>query len=350
MKNVLIAALVAIALASCAKNEIIDEVQKYVITFDDTFIDNATKTAYDASYNNDNLSEFEVYGTITGVEAGEGTANIFNKERVVKGNSLGQGTEWSYAIGNTQYWIPGNKYNFRAVADGNITGVSEVVAVESDNYMATAIKVLDASAQKDILIAEDLNVMYNVGDGAKTIEFTFSHIMAKAKFTIKNTITTDSGYSYKVSNIRLLNTIKNSVYTFDNNGAGVWSATATSERYTLGFGNAVVDGTISGAEAVNIGFNTSVESNYDRLLIPSNERIYVLFDYLLLKDGVVIDTQVDHKVHTTSSYDLNPGHAYNFVIKMGNPGEPIKFSVEKVNGWDTDLNDNDVADDDIDIN
>lgn len=334
MKNVLIAALATITLLSCAKNEVIDEAQKYAITFDDTFIDNSTKTAYDASYNNDNLSEFEVYGTITGVEAGEGTANIFNAERVVKGNSLGQGTDWSYSSGNTQYWIPGNRYSFRAIADGNITGVSKVVALESDNYMATAINVLDASAQKDILFAEYLDVMYNDGDGAKTIEFTFSHIMAKAKFTIKNAITTDSGYSYKVSNIRLTEAVKNGVYTFDGNGAGVWSAAATPEEYTLEFGNAVAVSSADGeAAATDIPYNSKMESNYDRLLIPTSGHMRILFDYQLLKDGVVIDTHKDYDVSTAVPVTLESGHAYNFIIKMENPGEPIQFSVEKVNTW-----------------
>lgn len=335
MKRVLIVILAGIALASCAKNEVLNVAQQNAITFNDAFVDNSTKAAYDASYNNDNLGEFQVYGTITGVEAGEGTANIFNAERVVKGNSLGQGTDWSYASGNTQYWIPGNRYSFRAIADGNIPGVSEVVALEEDRYLPKEVKLLDASAQKDILFAEELNLMYNEGDGAKVIEFTFSHILAKAKFTIKNAITTNSGYSYKVSNIRLLDVARNGVYTFDGNGAGVWSAAATPDTYTLGFGNAVAVSSAAGdAAATDIPYNSQMESNYDRLLIPASGHMRILFDYQLLKDGVVIDTHKDYDVLTAAPVTLESGHAYNFIIKMENPGKPIQFSVEKVNAWD----------------
>jgi archaellum component FlaF (FlaF/FlaG flagellin family) len=112
MKKIFITIAAVAALAGCAKETLMDSA-KEVITFDNTFVDKATRAAYDGSYNNDNLNEFQVYATITGTGSGEGTANIFNGERVVKGNTLGQGANWSYAIANTQYWIPGNTYTFR---------------------------------------------------------------------------------------------------------------------------------------------------------------------------------------------------------------------------------------------
>jgi hypothetical protein len=31
--------------------------------------------------------------------------------------------------------------------------------------------------------------------------------------------------------------------------------------------------------------------------------------------------------------ELVAGHAYNFVLKKGNPGDPIRFQLEKVNAW-----------------
>lgn len=334
MKKVLIVILAIIGLASCTKSDVINTAPKNAITFDDAFINNSTKAAYDGSYKTDNLGGFQVYATITGVEAGEGTANIFNAEQVVRGSSLGCGTDWSYSSGNTQYWVPGNKYSFRAIADGNIANVSEVVAAEEDKFMPKAINLLDASAQKDILFAEQLDIMYNQGDGAKTVEFTFSHIMAKAKFTIKNAITIDSGYSYMVSNIRLLEVARNGVYTFGGNGAGAWSPATSPATYTLEFGNAVQTGTPEGAETADIKFGEGVESNYDRLLIPTNGHLKIMFDYKLLKDGVVIDTHKDYEVLTASRVTLESGHAYNLIIRMENPGDPIRFSVEKVESWE----------------
>lgn len=331
---------IVVTLIGCTRELLIDT-EKESIIFSSAFVDNATRGAYDGSYDNTNLKSFEVYATIT--NSASQTANIFNKELVERVSSDEQIVTWNYNSAHTQYWIPGNRYTFRAVVDANVPGVTEVIANESDNYLASGINLLDASKQKDLLIAEET---VNYVTGPHTVNFTFSHIMSKVKFTIKNTITTNSGYSYKVRNIAIEGVMKNSTYTF---GTG-WNSTVPTQTYTLGFGNAVATGTEEGVvEPADICFNGSAESNYNRLLIPTIGELYTIsFDYELLKDGIVVDSQ--RKEIESGGLTLKSGHAYNFIIKMANPGEPIQFTVEKVNGWDTDLNDNDVADDDVDIN
>ena len=327
MKKALIAVL-ALAAVACNKAEIVEQSPANAITFESVFVDNATKAAYDGSYNKDNLAMFEVYATITGEEGN--TANIFNQEEVVKGNSLGQGVNWSYNSGNTQYWVPGNSYTFRAIADGNVENVSNVVALEANKFMATAIELNDASAQKDILIAEHNVNQYNNGDET-TVKFTFAHILSKVKFTVRNTVKTNNGYSYKVSNISMNGIAKNGVYTF---GTG-WAPATVPATYDLSFGNAVAIGTETGAEATDIPYNSSMESNYDRLLIPVTNQVFnITFDYQLLKDGIVIDTKTGEDI-TASNLELEPGHAYNFIFSLGNPGDPIKFDLETVTGWNT---------------
>ena len=326
MKKVLFAVF-ALAAVACNKAEIVEQTPADAIVFDNAFVDNATKAAYDGSYNTGNLEAFEVYATIS---RDGNSANIFNKELVKKGNSLGQGVNWSYDANHTQYWVPGNTYKFRAVADGNVDNVSEVVALERDKYMATSINLLDASAQKDILVAEET---VNYVSGAHTVKFTFEHILAKVKFTIKNTIATNNGYSYKVSNISMNDIAQNGVYTF---GRG-WTSVAVPATYDLSFGNAVATGTETGAEATDIPYNSSMESNYDRLLIPGTNQVFkITFDYQLLKDGIVIDTKTGEDI-TTGNLELKPGHAYNFIFSLGNPGEPIQFDLETVTGWNTSL-------------
>lgn len=322
MKKVLITVL-ALAAVACNKAEVVEQNQENAIVFDNAFVDNATKVAYDGSYNTNTLEAFDVYATIT--RNGK-TANIFKQELVKKGNSLGQGTNWSYSSANTQYWVPGNTYKFRAIADGNVANVSEVVAPETDKYMATSINLLDASAQKDILVAEE-TVSYV--SGAHTVKFTFEHILAKVKFTIKNTIATNNGYSYKVSNISMNGIAKNGIYTF---GTG-WAPATVPATYNLSFGNAVATGTETGAEASDIPYNSSMESNYDRLLIPTAGTFKITFDYQLLKDGIVIDTKTGEDI-TASNLELEPGHAYNFIFSLGNPGDPIQFDVLTVTDWD----------------
>lgn len=331
MKKILFTILCAGAVMSCSKEEVITANQE-AITFENAFVNNATKAAYDGSYNNSNFSEFQVYATITGTGNGEGTANIFNGERVVKGTSLGQGVNWTYAIANTQYWIPGNNYQFRAIADGNVTDVTEVV---TDSYgMATKINLLDASAQKDILTAEHFVTNYTKPQSGTpaAVAFTFAHVLSKAKFTVKNTVETNNGYSYKVTNVALNNLAKNGVYTITDGATGTWAAAASPATYSLSFGDVTVEGKAVEADATvaDIKYNKSAESNFDRLLIPGTQTLNISFSYGLYKDGVLIDAQ-DKTL--TANVTLDAAKAYNFVISLGNPGEPIQFDVVTVTDW-----------------
>lgn len=310
MKKTLITLLSVAALVGCAKENVISTL-KDAITFDDSFVEVPTKAAYDGSYTTNSLDEFQVYATIP-------EANIFNAERVVRGAELGQGTNWSYATANTQYWISGKTYTFRAVANGNVEGVSEVVALEADNYLASAIKLNDASAQKDILYAEEV-VTYE--GNPQAVKFSFKHVLAKAKFTVKNTIATNNGYSYKVSDIKISGLAKNGVYTV---ATQTWSEADAPATYDLSFGNAVVDGTAAGAEAAVVGYNGQAESNYERLLIPTEKEVLnISFTYDVIKDGSTVETKV--KTIETPELTLVAGQGYNFVISLANPGDPIQF-------------------------
>ena len=332
MKKILFAILCAGAVISCAKEEVITVADQEAITFESAFVEKATKAAYNGSYNNNNLNEFQVYATISGTGNGEGTANIFKGEKVVKGNSLGQGTKWSYAVANTQYWIPGNNYQFRAIADGNVTDVTEVV---TNSYgMATAINLLDASAQKDILTAEHFVTNYTKPQSGTpaAVAFTFAHVLSKAKFTVKNTVETNNGYSYKVTNVALNDLAKNGVYTITDGATGTWAAAAAPATYRLSFGDVTVEGKAVETEATvaDIKYNKSAESNFDRLLIPGTQTLNISFSYGLYKDGVLIDAQ-DKTL--TANVTLDAAKAYNFVISLGNPGEPIQFDVVTVTDW-----------------
>lgn len=345
MKKTLFAIAAMVAMVACNNDYVVKEAAPEAIEFDGIFVDNSTRVAYDGSYTVSTLESFQVYGTVTGTGTDEGTGNIFNGETVTK-----SGDDWTYDSTHTQYWVPGNNYKFRAIVDGNVEGVTKVVALEADKYMASAINLFDASAQKDILTAESVYTNYTKPtEGTQPVAFTFKHILAKAKFTFKNTVTTNNGYSYKVTNVRIVDAVKNGVYTITDGTTGTWTAAATPETYdVLSFGNVVETGTANGAEAKELKYNTSAESNYDRLLIPGvNTPVTVKFDYQLLKDGAVIDTHKD--VTTSATVTLEAGHAYNFVVCLANPGDPITFKLETITNWDTDLDHDDEDEDETPI-
>ena len=293
------------------------------------------------------MTEFQVYGTITTKDSK--TANIFAGETVSKNID----DTWKYDAANTQYWIPGNTYNFVAIADGNVANATSVFTDAYD--MPIEIKLLDATKQHDVLYAAQNDITDSSNGFPSSVEFTFNHIMAKAKVTVKNTIETNSGYSYKVSGITLNDTALNGVYDI---AAGTWSKATTPADYDPSFGNAVATPTKTGAAADFIGFNKSLESNFEWLIVPTFDgeettEIKITFkrDYYYSSDGGKNNVLVRSETNTVSAKKkIEAGHAYNFVIKLGNPGEPIKFTVESITDWDTDHNDDGKKNDETNIN
>lgn len=323
MKKTILATLAIASMMSCSNEEVIDSQAKQAITFDNAFVEKApgTRAAYDGSYTTNSLTQFQVYATVTNTSGVSG--RVFTGD-VVSFNETSR--EWTYTC-PTQYWVPGNTYNFWAIADGNVEGATSVNAGEKNCVPQTI--TVDASKQKDVLFATRNYPNYQTIDGT-TVAFTLHHLLAKAKFTVKNTIDTNSGYSYKVSDITI-SADKAGEY---NVAEGLWSISGT-DTYSLSFGHAVDNGTKEGADAADIAFGEKVESNYERLLIPTAKQLTVTFKCELFKDGVLIHTDAAKSVTTQKTVLLEKGKAYNFIISLSNPGEKIQFTVNEVKNWET---------------
>ena len=328
MKKTILATLAIASMMSCSNEELLEAPAQQAITFGNTFVEKApaTRAAYDGSYTTSSLTQFQVYGTITNTS--DATGRVFTGEEVKN-----QSGTWTLN-GATQYWIPGNTYNFWGIADGNVDGATSVDAPEELKYVPQTITV-DASKQKDVLLATRTFKDYQTTDGT-VVEFTFRHLMAKAKFTVKNTVSTDNDYNYVVENIQIT-TDNKGIYNVAN---GTWSLAEDSKSYNLEFGNAVTKGTPAGAAAVAIGFNSQAESNYDRLLIPNehfaegSKKLKVTFTCVTRIGTTVLRTETK-EVTTEKDVVLVQGHAYNFIISLGNPGEKIQFTVTEVKDWET---------------
>ena len=334
MKKTILATLAIASMMSCSNEELLEAPAQQAITFGNTFVEKApaTRAAYDGSYTTSSLTQFQVYGTITNTS--DATGRVFTGE-VVENQS---GT-WTLN-GATQYWIPGNTYNFWGIADGNVQGATSVDAPEELKYVPQTITV-DASQQKDVLLATRTFENYQTTDGT-VVEFTFRHLMAKAKFTVKNTVDTDNGYNYVVENIQIT-TDNKGIYNVAN---GTWSLAEDSEPYNLEFGNAVEKGILpteempEGAVPVAIGFNSKAESNFERLLIPNeykadgSKNLTVTFTCVTRIGTTVLRREEGKTVTTQKDVVLEKGKAYNFIISLGNPGEKIQFTVEKINDWE----------------
>ena len=331
MKKMILSTLAIASMMSCSNEELLEAPAQQAITFGNTFVEKApaTRAAYDGSYTTSSLTQFQVYGTITNTS--DATGRVFKGEVVE--NKFGTWTLY----GATQYWIPGNTYNFWGIADGNVKGATSVDAPEAFKHVPQTITV-DASQQKDVLLATRTFKDYQTTHGT-VVEFTFRHLMAKAKFTVKNTVSTDNDYNYVVKDIQIIDADNKGIYNVAN---GTWSLAEDSKSYNLEFGNAIAIDTEASnedSEAVVIGFKEKAVSNFERLLIPNkdierdNKTLTVKFDCELYKGETLIH-EGERTVTTENNVVLVQGHAYNFIIALGNPGEKIQFTVEKINDWE----------------
>ena len=294
MKKLLLVALAAVGLAACVQNEELAVANDKLNIAFDTFVDNATKAS---SYNNSNLSKFYVYGTIS--QNGAVVTNIFNGVEVTN-----DGSGWTYSPQYTQYWIPGFRYDFAAVVDGTV--------VKNSYNMPEAIEV-DMTEQEDVLYAT-AGRDFGANDVAAKVGFTFNHLLAKAKFTVKNTISAGQNFVYNVESIKIKNADKNGAYDV---ATGVWAATDT---YCADFGVAAalaMQGSASGSEVY--------------LLPNANKGLDIEVVYNLTYNGATLKSETKA---LAAVLNIEQGKAYNFVVEFGNPGEEIEFEAT-VNDWDS---------------
>ena len=81
MKKFFIAIAAIATAAACSQNETIALDNGEAISFGNAFVENSVRAATDPSYGTVDLTQFNVYGTVTGT--GNGTVNIFNGNEVL---------------------------------------------------------------------------------------------------------------------------------------------------------------------------------------------------------------------------------------------------------------------------
>ena len=215
MKKILFSILCAAAVINCAKVEVVTAEQE-AITFENAFVDNATKALDSYTVTKNNLVTFDVWGT-TQRPGVEDIVPIFVKEAV---SSADNGATWTYDAANTQYWIPDNAYAFAAVKNYESVGLVNGVP---------ATIVYDAAAQTDLLY-DGVTATGAVAGNNENVSFTFEHLLSKAYFTVKNEMSTaNENYSYKVSNIAINNAVKKATYTISTE---TWADVTASSTTT----------------------------------------------------------------------------------------------------------------------
>ena len=293
MKKLFILLACAATMVACSKDEALEVNKGQKIAFGNPFVSKVTKADVPTYGVNKNLTEFKVWGTVTGVQDADRIEPIY-AGTTVRG-TVGGGN-WT-AEGETQYWAEGAAYNFAAIADGT-------AATVVDGLPAT-ISYTRAS-QDDLLYAEA-----EVASASATqdpVNFQFSHLLSKVKFTVTTDIAAE-GYYHDVSCIQVDN-FKTGTYTV---ATGTWdTGTDDANKDDVDFGIITVDE------------DTPSVSNDAVLLIPNADDFIVSFIVEFRKGSTVIWSQSYSK---TISQDLVKGHGYNFTIGLS-AGNQIKFTVD----------------------
>ncbi|MBQ9137005.1 MAG: fimbrillin family protein [Alistipes sp.] len=350
MKKIFIAML-ALAAAACAKNEVVSLNQE-AIGFDNAFVENSTRSVKDPSYTNDAgkmFSDFAVYGCVE-------NASLFNNVLVSQTMSNDKlNSAWKYE--NTQYWITGAKYNFAAIAP-KANGENDVFSVAKDadgNYVGTTVlPFTNTDGTNDLLYAQNAQVVGPATDNNGTVAFTFRHILSKVKFSFENGYNASTA-TIKVYDVKIENAWRSATATLGVNSTA-WGSHADN-GLVLEFGAATSD-TAESNTAEAYAYEKTLESYNELLLIPGaapqvtytkenadvTENAYkVTFKVVLLVNG----TEVKEYSHTAyvaftpvagNSYDIKATiNAEN--IDPKNEQEPIEFTVTEISDWNTENQD-----------
>ena len=323
MKKIVFALCAVATIVSCAKNEIVN-VDQEAIVFDNAFVDNGTRAIDEFTIETHELFDFNVWAT-TQRPPQDGTAQpIVPILEAVEVSRPDLASNWVYPTANTQYWIPGNTYQF-AAAKNYKTVTTEDGVPSTFTY--------DAAAQLDLLYAACTREGQVAGANDK-VAFTFDHLLSKAYFTVDTNQMSgnNANYTYRVSNICINNAVKEVTYTVAN--GGWWAATDLNNdnvtNYTdqnpLAFGN-VHNRNKLAADGV-------YTSDYARLLVPASytdsNKLNITCTIETLYGDAVIDVQNYNK---SIAQGFVKGYVYNFVLALKDPGQPIEFTVTCVNEW-----------------
>ena len=325
MKKIIYAVLALAAVASCNKTEVVGVTESNAITFDNAFVDNATKSVNDPSFTNSNLfNDFAVYGFVEGAVLFDGTQvskSITNTELQ---------SDWKYA--GTQYWIAGAQYKFNAVAPMT-NGVWTKTAAEA----ASTTLSFTNNGTTDLLYATV--AQEGKASGNAQVAFTFRHVLSKVKFSFENAYNATNA-TIKVKDIAITNPHKTADVVLTGSAlTTVWS-NQDKDDLTLAFGMATDDEDTDAKENVEIAyaFGKTYESQNELFLIPSDTYEYtVTFNVELLVSGSVVKTYA-HAV--TAEFAPAAGNSYDIKavinaenIDPSNEQEPIEFTVSTLSGW-----------------
>lgn len=318
MKRIFVIFALAATLVGCAKEDIVREAPRQAIGFGNPFIENSTRAANDSSYSSTKeLTSFKVYGTVTG---NSNSVLLYNGNDVT--GKIGDAV-WG-CTGDPQYWIPNCSYKFYAIADA--TSVSP-----ADAMPTTITYNENTTANGDLMLAivEDTTNAQAAPSKGNPVEFTFTHLLSKAKFSFTKPAYSNTRYTFTVKNIKFVDAYKQGVYTI---ASGTWGSQAVKGE--LSFGN--LEGNITTGNAAE-GLESANERQFVPATYTASNPLTISFDVVMMLDGKEFSTVNYTKKFPAeggADYTFSKNKAYDFNVELGD-NNTITFTVEELTGWDS---------------
>ena len=332
MKKLFISMLAVAALASCSQEDVIVADKGDLIGFN-SFVENSTRAdaATDPSYTttgeNPNLTSFNVYGAVNGV-------NIFNGNTVTK--SADYGSAWTLT-GASQYWINGADYEFVAVVDGNKTvkdSENNDVVITSTTTNASGIPTAityNSDGATDLLCAR---VVRNDNEDTSVVPFGFTHLLSKVKFSVKNT-TAAAATNYRIvlTSAQITGALASNTYSVANATWNTVNTTNNTKDFTL--------------ENLTVNSAATQYHSKELLLLPGVNVNVIVTAKVEAKDNRNEWTEVSTMSKTFNNVlgtgTLVANNAYHFAVSLG-IGTEIQFTATTMPDWNEDVNNSGTVD------
>lgn len=238
MRNILLfAALGAVVLTSCTKDEVVNQSANLAISFD-SYLAKPTKAVPTSgtSFVEGSTMGVYAYNTKGAQWTGSGIEAITTKplinEKVTK-----EGDVWTYT--NTAYYAANENFSFLAYAP------HKSYMQVTDGKMFHDVPIL-LDQQVDLLVAApvtDITWDGQVGTKMTDIQFSFKHALSQVKFKAKLKESYDE-YTIKVNSVTL-KSIKNAGKLSLTSETVSWSETEGNQNYSMSF----MDNALSNAQA-----------------------------------------------------------------------------------------------------
>ena len=316
MKKILVSVLAVAAMVACSTEHTVVKVENNEAIGFDTFVDKTTRAEDITTTNIDN---FGVYASVTNNSPEAASALILTNEKVSK-----NGDVWGYV--NTQYWVPGNSYNFTAIAPFEGRHWTYTTGNLAQNG-TIAFNNETAAGEQDLVFASAERA--NVAAGAQTkVGLTFSHLLSKVAFKFTNGYTEASNMTLEVYGIKINNAVAEAEVEVENGATGEWAQVGDT-TFVREFGKQAAEAAILGA--------TDAYTTEHHYLLPIAKEYEITFTIDLYQAGVKVG-QYEHTITPDIAFAKGGNYNISATLNEKNTGdaafEPIEFTVEGVNEWD----------------